>query len=55
MKGGDDAGPFIQPTILANGSNDGQIYVGSANDGLYFLDPLQTLALKPTDPKPVEK
>ena len=54
MKGGDDGGPFIQPTILANGSNDGPVYVGSAN-GLYFLDPLQTLALKTTDPKTVEK
>jgi photosystem II stability/assembly factor-like uncharacterized protein len=55
MKGGDDGGPSIQPTILANGSNDGPIYVESANDGLYFLDPLQTLALKTTDPKTVEK
>jgi photosystem II stability/assembly factor-like uncharacterized protein len=54
MKGGDD-GPFIQPTILANGSNDGPIYAGSANNGLYFLDPLHTLALKTTGPKTVEK
>ena len=55
MKGGDDAGPFIQPTILADDSNDGPIYVGSTNDGLYFLDPLQTLALKTTDSQTVEK
>ena len=55
MKGGDDAGPFIQPTTLANGSDGGPIYVGSTNDGLYFLDPLQTLALKTTDSKTVEK
>jgi photosystem II stability/assembly factor-like uncharacterized protein len=55
MKGGDDAGPFLQATILANGSHDGPIYVGSANDGLYFLDPLQTLARKMAHSETVEK
>ncbi len=55
MKAASDPGPFMQPTILANGSNNGPIYVGSANEGLYFLDPLQTLALKNGDSKTVEK
>jgi photosystem II stability/assembly factor-like uncharacterized protein len=55
MKGGDDASLFVQPAILANGSNDGPIYAGFTDAGLYFLDPLQTLALRVTDPKTVEK
>lgn len=55
MRDGDDVSSFIQPTILANGSDGGLIYVGSANDGLYLLDPLQTLALQTTGSKTVEK
>ncbi|MGB8540308.1 MAG: hypothetical protein WCD49_01605 [Candidatus Acidiferrales bacterium] len=55
MKGGNETGVFIQPSVLAKGFNDGPIYVGSANDGLYFLDALQTLGLKANDSKPVGK
>jgi photosystem II stability/assembly factor-like uncharacterized protein len=55
MKGADDTGPFVQASILGNGSNDGPIYVGPATGGLYFLDPLQTLALKTADSTTTEK
>jgi len=55
MKDGNDTNVFIQASVLANGVNDGPIYVGSANDGLYFLNPLQTLELQASDSKTAGK